>query len=333
MDNGRDGACGVGPRSTLRHVAATIFIIHMRPKPIFDTNLFGLVQDGSISLKDWRFLLRHRPGHGCPLSMVTALELLAGFDGASSERFWNAKGRINLACTLSKGRILEDPTFLLCTEVLRAPFPSKLERPRPILIADYMRVVCSATSLEDVRSGRVRVRRLRSKRAGRGFAGLAAPAVKEVVAGPKREWVERSEIFISEVYPEWREHFKKTGKRLPDEIRDKLKSARTWDAAKITFTEAKLKWLEVSTTPKLVADIARRLDAVMEFTIFVNRLMLLNNYNLEKHESDVYDQFQLHYLAPDRFIIVTSDSDFLTRTAKSGQADRILPFQEFLKTL
>jgi hypothetical protein len=50
-------------------------------KPIFNTNIFGHVQDGSISQKDWRFLLAHRSGHGWALSSVTGLELLAGIKG------------------------------------------------------------------------------------------------------------------------------------------------------------------------------------------------------------------------------------------------------------
>lgn len=265
--------------------------------------------------------------------MVSALELLAGFDGALTERFSEAKGRINLAYELSKGRVLEDPTFLLCREVLRVPFPSKLERPRPEVIADYMQVVSYAKSLEEIRTGRVRVRRLRSKGSGRGFAGLTAPVIKELVAGPKREWVERSEIFASEIYPEWREHLQKTGKRLPDKIREELKSRHIWDTEKAKFTETKLGWLEASTTPELIADITKRLDAVLEFTIFVDREILLRNYNIEKHDSDVYDQFQLHYLALDRFVIVTEDRDLLTRTARSSQADRILSFRAFLGTL
>jgi len=255
--------------------------------------------------------------------MVSALELLAGIDNASAQSFPEAKRAIDLAYQLANGRVLEEPVFLLCKEVLRVPFPAKLERPSPDLMADYMQIVHSAKSLEEIRAGRVQVRKLRSKGNGKaGFAGITAPAVKEVVAGPKREWVERSEAFVSEIYPEWREHFQQTGKRLPDQIRRKLKSRGVWDADKAKYIESKLTWLEVSTTPELIARIAERLDAVLEFTIFVGRQMLLGNYNVEKHESDVYDQFQLHYLALDRFVIVSEDRDLQTRIAHSSQAGR-----------
>jgi len=93
------------------------------------------------SPQGWLALLRHRPGHGWPLSMVAALELLAGFDNALPKRFPESKEQIRLAYELSKGRVLEDPIFLLCKEVLRVPFPAKLERPRPEVIADYMQIV------------------------------------------------------------------------------------------------------------------------------------------------------------------------------------------------
>ena len=85
--------------------------------------------------------------------------------------------------------------------------------------------------------------------------------------------------------------------------------------------------------PDAVAEITRRLDAVLELTIFVTREFLTRNYNLEKNESDVYDQFQLNYLAMDRFIIVSQDKNLRTRTARSSQATRIMSFDEFLKSL
>jgi hypothetical protein len=87
------------------------------------------------------------------------------------------------------------------------------------------------------------------------------------------------------------------------------------------------------TKPDSVTEVAKRLDAVLEFTIFVTREFLTRNYNLEKHESDVYDQFQLHYLAMDRFIIVSEDKDVSARTSRSNQARRIISFDQFLKSL
>lgn len=59
----------------------------MRPTPIFDTNIFGHVKDGSIPQNDWRRLLAHRPGHVWPLSAVTAMELLDGIYDERPEKF------------------------------------------------------------------------------------------------------------------------------------------------------------------------------------------------------------------------------------------------------
>jgi hypothetical protein len=310
----------------------------VRLQAIFDTNIFGDIQDGTISARDWRFLLKHRPGHGWPLSIVTAAELLAGLPDVSPEQFRKAKGQIELACKISKGRIpLEEPRFLLCKEVLGIPFPEKLERLPPELVADHMKVVRCAKSAIDIRKGRVPVPRLLTKGYGhKGFAGFDASVIAELLGGdgsPKKEWVQRLETFASDIYPEWREHFKATGQRLPDALRSTIESVSVWYGERERFPETILEWLETSPTPDLLAKVAKRLDAVFEFTLFVDREFLLRRYNPEKHDSDVYDQFQLRYLAMDRFVIVTQDADLFTRTARSSQAERIQSLDKFLRSL
>ena len=118
-----------------------------------------------------------------------------------------------------------------------------------------------------------------------------------------------------------------------------MKSARNlnlnqaWDAKKAKWTETKLKRLKATTSPELVAETAKGLDAVLELSIFVSRELLLRKYNVEKHDSDVYDQFQLHYLAVDRFVIVTEDENLRMRTVRSSQAGRIQSFDQFLQSL
>ena len=39
-----------------------------------------------------------------------------------------------------------------------------------------------------------------------------------------------------------------------------------------------------------VTEITDRLSAAIEFTMFVAREFLINNYSVEKHESDVYNR-------------------------------------------
>lgn len=195
-----------------------------RPSPIFDSNIFGHVQDGSISAKDWRFLLANRPGHSWPLSSVTALELLAGVHKVPSERFLQHREQIELACKLSKGRIHEEPRFLICNEILGRRLPPEVPRVPVGLLADYMTIVRRAGSREEILANRVRVKRLRVGKGHAGFAGFETSVFEELLDGPKREWLKRSENFADETYPRWREHFQETGKRLPDEMREKVAS-------------------------------------------------------------------------------------------------------------
>lgn len=100
------------------------------------------------------------------------------------------------------------------------------------------------------------------------------------------------------------------------------------------FIKALLDWLGASAGPEVVADISAKLDAVLEFTMYVVRDFLVQpSYSLENHQSDIFDMFQLQYLAFDRFVIVSSDSDLTKRTRQSSQAHRIISFDHFLRTL
>jgi len=306
----------------------------LRAIPIFDTNIYGHVQDGSIPQAEWRFLLRHRPGHGWPLSTVSALELLAGVHAVPSERFHRHRDQIELACNLSKGRIHEEPRFLLCKEVLRVPFPTQLPRLPTKLLADYMTVARRSSSREEILARNVLVKGLLTRGGGQaGRAGFNPSVINELVSGPKRAWQAEVHRIASEIYPNWQEHFQETGRRLPEEMRKKLESRSAWDAERTKFSESVLRWLGATVEPESVTEIATRLDAVLEFTIYVTREFLIRNYKLEKHESDVYDQFQLHHLSMDRFVIVTEDKDFRTRVSHSSQMERILSFDQFLKSL
>jgi hypothetical protein len=306
----------------------------LRLRPIFDTNIFGHVQDGQISQRDWRFLLEHRPGHGWPLSAVTALELLAAFQETRSDRFFQGKAQVELAYQLSKGHVLEEPRFLICKELLRVPYPSE-EVPLPVdVLADHMQIVRSAKSLADIVEGRVLVNRLRTKGRGhRGFSGFQPAVLNDLVSGPKNSWKENIEHFADEIYPTWRENFQAKRRRLPDAMRKDLKMQLVSEVEKLRFTETIVRWLGGSTKPAALHEMKKRFDAVLKFTTYVMREFLTRDYKLENHDSDVYDQFQLHYLAMDRFVLVSEDSDMVTRTAGSTQSDRIVSFTTFLGRL
>lgn len=155
----------------------------------------------------------------------------------------------------------------------------------------------------------------------------------DVMAGPKKDWMAAVERMADETYPAWRDLFQKTGRRLPPEMRREVESRSAWQTQRPVFIKSLLDWLGASSDPEMVTKLSTRFDAVLEFTIFVTREFLLRNYSPEKHQSDVFDQFQLQYLAFERFVIVSRDPDLPFRARQSWQAARIMPFDQFLRTL
>jgi len=296
----------------------------LRLKPIFDTNIFGHVQSGLIPQSDWQFLLRYRERFGWRLSMITALELLAGVHQIPPDRFTHLHRQVELAFALSKGHILEEPVALICREVLQIPFP--LTAPAEKVVSVHLDIVRRASTLQQLLEGRVPFKG--------GPAGFkTTSAIDQVVSGPKKEWIEAIEKIATDKYPAWRELFQRDGRRLPPEMCRELESQSALAEQKRSLTEYFLRWLGASSEPAAVDFAVKKLDASLEFANFVLREFLTSNYSVEKHASDVYDQFQLRYLAVDRFIVVTDDSDLTKRTVRSSQADRILTFEQFLRTL
>ncbi|HEX7287919.1 MAG TPA: hypothetical protein VF532_17150 [Candidatus Angelobacter sp.] len=292
--------------------------------PIFDTNVFDHLERGLISRADWKRLLNHRPQHGWSLSVVTALELLAGFD-ANPQGFLESKQRISRAYSLSRGRILEDPRFLICKEILRIPFPDQ-PHPPSLLLSKHMDVIRRAASLSQLKTGVPYT-------LWRGAQLTATAVYDDVMAAAKQDWVRAVKRVADETYRDWREEEKLNGKRLPREKRRELKQQSYWQRQRASFIDSLLKWLGASSNTATITDMSQRLDAVLDFTIFVSRSFLLSNYSAEDHDSDLFDMFQLQYLAMDRFVIVTADRPLLNRTKESSQAHRIMSFDQFLHTL
>jgi hypothetical protein len=280
-----------------------------------------------ISESDWQYLLRHRPRFGWPLSTVTALELLVGLDGLPPQRFVSLRKQIEFAWETSRGRILEEPRFLLCRDILRIPFPSHLGRLSPMVLIRYLNTVRRAASLTEILQCRVPY--TRGRRAGFDSTSV----INDLVSGPKAEWTAIVQKIADDVYPRWRDQLKETGKRLPLDMRKHLELPSTWEPERDRLAASALQWLGVSTTPELIAQIRGKLDAVIEFSIFVSREFLTGNYSLEKNHSDIYDQFQLHHLAVDRFVIVSNDANMAKRISPSKQRDRVVSFERFLKSL
>jgi hypothetical protein len=256
---------------------------------------------------------------------VTALELLAGFHAARPEDFLDVKQRIATAYYVSNGRILEDPRVLICREVLKIPFPEDRLAPDSSTLSRHMDLIRRAVSLSQLLNG--------IPYKGRKAVLNTTSVLSDVMVGPKKSWVAAVELMADEKYPAWRELFLQTSRRLPPEMRKELEPRSVWQSQRPAFIKGLLDWLGSSTGPEVVAEMSTRLDAVLEFAIFVSREFLLRNYSVEKHHSDIFDQFQLQYLAMDRFVIVSGDPDLSTRTKQSVHAARIMSFHEFLETL
>lgn len=155
----------------------------------------------------------------------------------------------------------------------------------------------------------------------------------EIMAGPKKDWMAAVERMADETYPKWRELEKQTNRRLPVELRKSLEPRPAWHAQRRSFVSVLLDWLGANADPETAAEMSTRLDAAIEFTTFVAREFLVGNYSHKKNQSDVFDHFQLEYLALDRFIIVTGDAALSNRTRQSPQGTRIMSFDQFLRSL
>jgi hypothetical protein len=226
---------------------------------------------------------------------------------------------------MGNGRVLEDPRMLFCKEILRIPFPADQMAPAGNVIERHMDIIRRSNSLEQLLKG--------VPYKGRRIKMNATAAITQVMAGPKKDWKASVEKMADEYYPAWREYFESTGKRIPPEKKRELKPRATWQPQRTEFIKSLIQWLHADETPVLVDELCNRFDAVLEFTIFIAREFLIGNYSLEQHNSDVFDMFQLQYLAIDRFVIVTNDPDLVHRTQHSHQASRIMSFDQFHSTL
>jgi hypothetical protein len=198
------------------------------------------------------------------------------------------------------------------------------------MLSKLMDVIRRASSLEQVLKG-VPYKEFLYK--GRRAQLNTTSILTEVMAGPKKDWTAAVERMADETYPQWRELEKQTGRRLPVDMRKEVEQRSTWNAQRRSFVGVLLDWLGAKADPEMVTEMTTRLAAAVEFTTFVAREFLVGNYSPKKHQSDVFDQFQLEYLALDRSIIVTHDPDLSKRIHRSPQAARIMSFDEFLSNL
>lgn len=295
--------------------------------PLFDTNIFVHLVEGRISPGDWRRVIRLRPARGWPASAITVLELLVGIHGVAPEDFDQAKKQLRHVWELSRGRVLDEPRVLLCRDLFHANFPYE-----PIsagALSKLTNVVCLADTLDDLREARVSYKSCiyHAKRK----AGVDTRLISDLMIGPKRDWIRQITSLLTDIYPEWRTYSEKTQFHIPPDLRRRLEPSDVWLRTRHKFSESILEWLRIDGSNFNPAEFAMKIDAVISFTIWVLQESLLRKYAFENHESDIYDQFQLHYLANENYVFVTNDKKLRGRTASSAQAGRILSFDQFLR--
>jgi hypothetical protein len=301
----------------------------MRTTPLFDTNVFSDAANGDISQREWTLLKKQRPRRGWPLSAVTAMELLAGVDAVPDPQFSNARDAIRLAYELSAGRILPEPRALICEKIFARRLPEV--EIRPALLSKHMLVACRAANKRELLEGRVLVARLSRHSETRG--GFDPALITQLLRGPKETWVAALAAELDTKSPFWRERAERGKRHLPDESQKRMDQPEVWVQHRAGLLKSFTDWLAPGLTEEEVQKTGQRIDAVLQLAISIVKDVLLRNYAFSKHESDIYDLLQLHYLAFDQFTFVTRDQRLMSKLRQSSQADRILVFRRFLATL
>jgi hypothetical protein len=190
--------------------------------------------------------------------------------------------RIALAYNLSNGRVLEDPRFMICTELLHIPAPQ-------VALPSFARTVTKCIDIARRANSFDELVRTGVPYKGRRVRINAISVLSEVMAGPKTDWIKTVENMADESYPAWRANLQATGKRLPATQTEGLERRSTWIALRPTYVKALLGWLGGSIEPSLVDKLSTRLDATLEFVTFVTQeFLLLRNYKPVKLKHITY---------------------------------------------
>jgi hypothetical protein len=298
----------------------------MRPTPLFDTNIFSDVATGKITPATWASLKKVRPRRGWPLSCITAMELLAGIDKACGDDFESAQIAIAKSYELSSGRVLKEPRALLCEELLKCEFPEGQIEPK--VLSRHLLVVSRAKNKQDLLKHEVFIRQ-HSRRTST-YAGFDPSIVATLMEGPKEKWVGMLEAVLTEAAPSWRDRVAKGEPYFSAAERDEVKRKEVWVRKRSDFLRAFTDWLSPDIDEEELRRLGEKMDLVLTFAIAIVKEVLLRNYSFSKHDSDMYDLLQLHYLAFDRYVFVTADDRLRSKLSASGQAGRLLNLHEFL---
>jgi hypothetical protein len=301
----------------------------MRLTPLFDTNVFSNASMGLIDQASWRFLRKHRTRKGWPLSAVTAIELLAGLRMVPQDKFGKARDAIALAFDLSSGRVLKEPRQLVCEQLFGREFPEAEIRTK--VLSNFLLVASRAREKRELSERKVFIKRHSSR--VNTYGGFDPAIVGDLLKGPKEKWVETLGSVLNQVTPLWRERIARGEAYLSPVERMKLRGKAVWTDKRAEFLRAFTEWLSPGLNEQQLLCIDQKMDAVLTLAISILRDVFLRNYAFSKHDSDVYDLFQLHYLALDRYVLVTDDERLAKRLDVSTQRSKVMSFGAFLGTL
>jgi hypothetical protein len=218
---------------------------------------------------------------------------------------------------------------LVCERILKRKFP--LEPISVSNISKMLRVVSHSAAKQDIGKQKVFIKRVSRNTTLRG--GFDAQIIDDLLAGPKRDWVQQINEMLDAVYPQWRDSLSQSNRRLPTEIRAEWEKTDILARNRRDSLRVLIDWLAPGMTEEEAAQFEPKVDALLTMDTYILREILFNNYNFEKHESDFYDRLQLHYLADDRCVFVRRERRLLTYVTGSAQANRILNFDEYLSAL
>src|SRR5215467_5806508 len=102
------------------------------------------------------------------------------------------------------------------------------------------------------------------------MAGVRTTSVfSDLMCDTKKQWTAAVERMADETYPGWRELFLQTNRRLPPQMRKELEPTSAWHAQRTSFVEGLLNWLGASISSTVIAEVSAKLDAVLDFAVFV----------------------------------------------------------------
>jgi hypothetical protein len=283
----------------------------MRLTPIFDTSsLINLSREDDLNsvLKRLKPLI---PSHGCPLSLISTIELFRGLSKGDPEKVARTLKPLLLAARISRRIVLRAPLTFARWELFRT---KEALRHSPRLLVDWLRKIQQPNFAARFASGDVEM----------DFDGIS-----RIFGKIEREESRPTELLLDNWNPEWREE-RRHGSALPEGLRETAKRGMQFDILRDAQPKTLLTELQIDCTPINIEKTKVHCDAY--FTFLVNRLRdsIIGNYNFEKKPNDFHDSLQFLYLTRPNFCLVTDDRPSLERTRQSAQRPRIMSLNEFL---